>query len=279
MKNKTILLLILFAFFLSSCGKSGNKTVEKLNDEIKNSSIHFSLSPKEIKMLKKSYKDFTDTEKELFNKILKKYDDFKKNNGNLKLIFEKDILRIKQEISNIKNNNDIDFVKESSKNVKLEEKNLDKNSTTYLKDLNLSDGGYIISLTGNGEFSYYNDDKLVIKKEISNNENPKFIRIIKYSNSKVELKGELNANIVKDNINYNSFKFLPMGYFLIGKDIDEGNYEIKLKNDDTNIYLIKNTKENIIEKQDKENLKNIYLKKNFALLITEANYIEINKLK
>ena len=25
----------------------------------------------------------------------------------------------------------------------------------------------------------------------------------------------------------------------IGKDIDEGNYEIKLKNDDTNIYLIK----------------------------------------
>lgn len=276
MKKNNILVLFLILILFSSCTKSGNKTVEKLNDELKNSSIQFSLSAKEIKLLKKSYTDFTDKEKEILDKILQKYNSFKEKNKEIKLNFEKDITRLKQEILNIKNNNDINFINESSKNIKLDIKFLKKDSTINLNDLNLLDGEYIIELTKDGEFSYYDGEKLIIRKEISKNENPKFIRIIKTKNSKIKLSGNLLGKIVKDNIDYNSFKFLPMGIFEIGKDIENGTYSIETKNENTKIYLIKKKKEIIVKK---ESFKNLKLFKGEYLLILDTNYIKLNKLK
>lgn len=277
MKKNNILILFFILFLFSSCTKNGNKTVEKLNDELKNSSIQFSLSPKEIKILKKSYHNFSDKEKEIFDKILQKYNSFKEKNEKIKLNFEKNIKRLKQEILNIKNNNDINFINESSKNIKLDIKFLQKDSTINLNDLNILNGKYIIELTEDGEFSYYEGDKLIIKKEISKDENPKFIRIIKTNNTKIKLKGNLLGKIAKDNIDYNSFNFLPMGIFKIGKDIKPGLYDIETKSKDTKIYIIKKEKEYILEREEKESLKDLKLFKDSYLLILDTNYIKINK--
>lgn len=278
MKKKNFLILFLFVFLLSACGKSGTKSVEKLNDEIKNSSVQFSLSPKEIETLKKSYKEFTDLDKKVFEEILKKYKYFKEKNHDLTLNFENDILRLKQEISNSKNNNDIDFKKESSKNIKLNEIHLSENSTTYLKDLDLSNTGYIVILKGNGGFAYYEGKNSILKQEIASDVNPKYIRILKTDQSKIILEGKLKAELIKDNINYNDFKFMPMGIFVIGKDLDPGNYKVSTKNDDTKIILLNNEKKNSIKIQSKEDLENLELLDGYSIIIKNTNYVQMNKL-
>lgn len=279
MKKGKFLFLLLFVFVLSSCGKSGSKSVEKLNHELKNSSVQFSLSPEEINILRKSYKEFTDEEKNIFSKILKKYDSFKEKNKDVKLNFENDILRIKQEELNVINNNDIDFKKEASKDIKLEEKILKQNSTTDFKDLDISEGSYIVKLTGKGKFTYHDENEIVSTFDVSEENNPKYIRIVVSEKTKLELNGDLNGKIFKDNIKYDHFKILPMGYFIVGKDFKAGNYKIKTKNKDTLVYKIRVDKNKKLEKTEIKDYENVELFENSRLLILGTNYVEIERMK
>ena len=77
--KKRFILILFSIFMLVSCSKTGTKNVDKVNNEIKNSTSQFSLNTEELAVLEKPYRDFSDEDKKVFNKILEKYNKFKEN--------------------------------------------------------------------------------------------------------------------------------------------------------------------------------------------------------
>ena len=120
-KSKKLFFILVCILLLSSCGKSGEKNVDKINNELKNSTNQFSLNSEEISLLEKPYSDFTDDDKKLFDKILVKYNEFK-NNSSEDIAFERKILKKLEEIESFYDKKYINFKNESSKEVKVEEK-------------------------------------------------------------------------------------------------------------------------------------------------------------
>ena len=112
--KKRFILILFSIFMLVSCSKTGTKNVDKVNNEIKNSTSQFSLNTEELAVLEKPYRDFSDEDKKVFNKILEKYNKFKENSSN-DIAFETKILEKLEEIENFYGKKYINFKNESSK--------------------------------------------------------------------------------------------------------------------------------------------------------------------
>lgn len=234
MKNKFFYIIIICSFLLVSCRTSGSKTVDKLNHEIKNSKTQFSLNSNETAILKKSYTELSDDEKDKFEKILVTYTEYKKEYPNVELTFESDIIRLRKEMK-MQKEYIINFKKESSNEIKVEEFSL--NPSTTLQNLKLDEGNYIIQVHGKGNISY-DDTKSNVKYESVDAEDFPFYHRIKFSKDKTStvILENMNGIIFKDNIDYNKLGYLPSGNFDVGEDLKEGKYEFDLP-EESNIVI------------------------------------------
>lgn len=273
--RKKIIFLFLCFFVLTSCSKTGTKNVDKLNNEIKNSSTQFSLTTEEINVLKKSYSEFTDSDKELFNKILEKYNKFKNESSN-DIAFEAKILEKLQEIENFYEKKYINFKNESSIDVKVEEKLLDQNKKKSLNKMDLTNENYLIKLTEKGKFIYSVNNKIILEEVLKENDKPRYVRIKILDNSNVEFKGDIIGIIFKDNIKYNTFKNLPSGIYDIDKDINGGTYRISNTTKDTKIKVMnKNNEITVLKLEDYNEVK---LDTGMKLIISGVDYITLEKI-
>ncbi|MCE3019829.1 hypothetical protein LW893_02570 [Parvimonas micra] len=273
--RKKIIFLFFCFFVLTSCSKTGTKNVDKLNNEIKNSSTQFSLTTEEINVLKKSYSEFTDSDKELFNKILEKYNKFKNESSNDNA-FEAKILEKLQEIENFYEKKYINFKNESSIDVKVEEKLLDQNKKIALNKMDLTNENYLIKLTEKGKFIYSVDNKIILEEVMKENDKPRYVRIKILDNSNVEFNGDIIGIIFKDNIKYNTFKNLPSGIYDIDKDINGGTYRISNTTKDTKIKIMnKNNEITVLKLEDYNEVK---LDSGMKLIISGVDYITLEKI-
>lgn len=273
--RKKIIFLFFCFFVLTSCSKTGTKNVDKLNNEIKNSSTQFSLTTEEINVLKKSYSEFTDSDKELFNKILEKYNKFKNESSNDNA-FEAKILEKLQEIENFYEKKYINFKNESSIDVKVEEKLLDQNKKLALNKMDLTNENYLIKLTEKGKFIYSVDNKIILEEVMKENDKPRYVRIKILDNSNVEFNGDIIGIIFKDNIKYNTFKNLPSGIYDIDKDINGGTYRISNTTKDTKIKIMnKNNEITVLKLEDYNEVK---LDSGMKLIISGVDYITLEKI-
>lgn len=273
--RKKIIFLFFCFFVLTSCSKTGTKNVDKLNNEIKNSSTQFSLTTEEINVLKKSYSEFTDSDKELFNKILEKYNKFKNESSNDNA-FEAKILEKLQEIENFYEKKYINFKNESSIDVKVEEKLLDQNKKLALNKMDLTNENYLIKLTEKGKFIYSVDNKIILEEVMKENDKPRYVRIKILDNSNVEFNGDIIGIIFKDNIKYNTFKNLPSGIYDIDKDINGGTYRISNTTKDTKIKVMnKNNEITVLKLEDYNEVK---LDTGMKLIISSVDYITLQKI-
>ena len=273
--RKKIIFLFFCFFVLTSCSKTGTKNVDKLNNEIKNSSTQFSLTTEEINVLKKSYSEFTDSDKELFNKILEKYNKFKNESSNDNA-FEAKILEKLQEIENFYEKKYINFKNESSIDVKVEEKLLDQNKKLALNKMDLTNENYLIKLTEKGKFIYSVDNKIILEEVMKENDKPRYVRIKILDNSNVEFNGDIIGIIFKDNIKYNTFKNLPSGIYDIDKDINGGTYRISNTTKDTKIKeMNKNNEITVLKLEDYNEVK---LDTGMKLIISSVDYITLEKI-
>ncbi len=273
--RKKIIFLFLCFFVLTSCSKTGTKNVDKLNNEIKNSSTQFSLTTEEINVLKKSYSEFTDSDKELFNKILEKYNKFKNESSN-DIAFEAKILEKLQEIENFYEKKYINFKNESSIDVKVEEKLLDQNKKISLNKMDLTNENYLIKLTEKGKFIYSVNNKIILEEVLKENDKPRYVRIKILDNSNVEFNGDIIGIIFKDNIKYNTFKNLPSGIYDIDKDINGGTYRISNTTKDTKIKIMnKNNEITVLKLEDYNEVK---LDSGMKLIISGVDYITLEKI-
>ena len=273
--RKKIIFLFFCFFVLTSCSKTGTKNVDKLNNEIKNSSTQFSLTTEEINVLKKSYSEFTDSDKELFNKILEKYNKFKNESSNDNA-FEAKILEKLQEIENFYEKKYINFKNESSIDVKVEEKLLDQNKKIALNKMDLTNENYLIKLTEKGKFIYSVDNKNILEEVMKENDKPRYVRIKILDNSNVEFNGDIIGIIFKDNIKYNTFKNLPSGIYDIDKDINGGTYRISNTTKDTKIKIMnKNNEITVLKLEDYNEVK---LDTGMKLIISGVDYITLEKI-
>lgn len=273
--RKKIIFLFFCFFVLTSCSKTGTKNVDKLNNEIKNSSTQFSLTTEEINVLKKSYSEFTDSDKELFNKILEKYNKFKNESSNDNA-FEAKILEKLQEIENFYEKKYINFKNESSIDVKVEEKLLDQNKKIALNKMDLTNENYLIKLTEKGKFIYSVDNKIILDEVMKENDKPRYVRIKILDNSNVEFNGDIIGIIFKDNIKYNTFKNLPSGIYDIDKDINGGTYRISNTTKDTKIKIMnKNNEITVLKLEDYNEVK---LDSGMKLIISGVDYITLEKI-
>ena len=273
--RKKIIFLFFCFFVLTSCSKTGTKNVDKLNNEIKNSSTQFSLTTEEINVLKKSYSEFTDSDKELFNKILEKYNKFKNESSNDNA-FEAKILEKLQEIENFYEKNYINFKNESSIDVKVEEKLLDQNKKIALNKMDLTNENYLIKLTEKGKFIYSVDNKIILEEVMKENDKPRYVRIKILDNSNVEFNGDIIGIIFKDNIKYNTFKNLPSGIYDIDKDINGGTYRISNTTKDTKIKIMNKNNEITVLKLEYYN--EVKLDSGMKLIISGVDYITLEKI-
>lgn len=273
--RKKIIFLFFCFFVLTSCSKTGTKNVDKLNNEIKNSSTQFSLTTEEINVLKKSYSEFTDSDKELFNKILEKYNKFKNESSNDNA-FEAKILEKLQEIEIFYEKKYINFKNESSIDVKVEEKLLDQNKKIALNKMDLTNENYLIKLTEKGKFIYSVDNKIILEEVMKENDKPRYVRIKILDNSNVEFNGDIIGIIFKDNIKYNTFKNLPSGIYDIDKDINGGTYRISNTTKDTKIKVMnKNNEITVLKLEDYNEVK---LDTGMKLIISGVDYITLEKI-
>lgn len=273
--RKKIIFLFFCFFVLTSCSKTGTKNVDKLNNEIKNSSTQFSLTTEEINVLKKSYSEFTDSDKELFNKILEKYNKFKNESSNDNA-FEAKILEKLQEIENFYEKKYINFKNESSIDVKVEEKLLDQNKKIALNKMDLTNENYLIKLTEKGKFIYSVDNKIILEEVMKENDKPRYVRIKILDNSNVEFNGDIIGIIFKDNIKYNTFKNLPSGIYDIDKDINGGTYRISNTTKDTKIKIMNKNNEITVLKLEYYN--EVKLDSGMKLIISGVDYITLEKI-
>ena len=273
--RKKIIFLFFCFFVLTSCSKTGTKNVDKLNNEIKNSSTQFSLTTEEINVLKKSYSEFTDSDKELFNKILEKYNKFKNESSNDNA-FEAKILEKLQEIENFYEKKYINFKNESSIDVKVEEKLLDQNKKIALNKMDLTNENYLIKLTEKGKFIYSVDNKIILEEVMKENDKPRYVRIKILDNSNVEFNGDIIGIIIKDNIKYNTFKNLPSGIYDIDKDINGGTYRISNTTKDTKIKIMNKNNEITVLKLEYYN--EVKLDSGMKLIISGVDYITLEKI-
>lgn len=269
-------ILILFsAFLLTSCSKTGTKNVDKVNNEIKNSTSQFSLNTEELTVLEKPYGDFSDEDKKLFNKILEKYNKFKNESSN-DIAFETKILEKLQEIENFYGKKYINFKNESSIDVKVEEKLLNQNSKTELNKKDFPYDNYLIKLTGKGNFRYIVNNRTICDEVLKENEKPRYIRIKILDNSTVEFNGDIIGIIFKDNIQYNKFKNFPSGIFDVDTDIKQGNYKLSNTTKDTIIKTVsKNNEVKVIKLKESHEIK---LEAGMKFIISGVDYITLENI-
>lgn len=273
--KKRFILILFSIFMLVSCSKTGTKNVDKVNNEIKNSTSQFSLNTEELAVLEKPYRDFSDEDKKVFNKILEKYNKFKENSSN-DIAFETKILEKLEEIENFYGKKYINFKNESSINVKVEEKLLNQNTKTELSKKEFSYDNYLIKLTGKGNFKYSVDKRIICEETLKENEKPRYVRIKILENSNVEFNGNIIGIIFKDNIKYNDFKNLPSGIFSIETDLKQGTYKISNTTKDTIIKTIsKNNEVKILNLQESHEIK---LENEMKLIISGVDYITLEKI-
>ena len=273
--KKRFILILFSIFMLVSCSKTGTKNVDKVNNEIKNSTSQFSLNTEELAVLEKPYRDFSDEDKKVFNKILEKYNKFKENSSN-DIAFETKILEKLEEIENFYGKKYINFKNESSINVKVEEKLLNQNTKTELSKKEFSYDNYLIKLTGKGNFKYSVDKRIICEETLKENEKPRYVRIKILENSNVEFNGNIIAIIFKDNIKYDDFKNLPSGIFSIETDLKQGTYKISNTTKDTIIKTIsKNNEVKILNLQESHEIK---LENEMKLIISGVDYITLEKI-
>lgn len=273
--KKRFILILFSIFMLVSCSKTGTKNVDKVNNEIKNSTSQFSLNTEELAVLEKPYRDFSDEDKKVFNKILEKYNKFKENSSN-DIAFETKILEKLEEIENFYGKKYINFKNESSINVKVEEKLLNQNTKTELSKKEFSYDNYLIKLTGKGNFKYSVDKRIICEETLKENEKPRYVRIKILENSNVEFNGNIIGIIFKDNIKYDDFKNLPSGIFSIDTDLKQGTYKISNTTKDTIIKTIsKNNEVKILNLQESHEIK---LEHEMKLIISGVDYITLEKI-
>ncbi|WBB31567.1 hypothetical protein [Parvimonas micra] len=273
--KKRFILILFSIFMLVSCSKTGTKNVDKVNNEIKNSTSQFSLNTEELAVLEKPYRDFSDEDKKVFNKILEKYNKFKENSSN-DIAFETKILEKLEEIENFYGKKYINFKNESSINVKVEEKLLNQNTKTELSKKEFSYDNYLIKLTGKGNFKYSVDKRIICEETLKENEKPRYVRIKILENSNVEFNGNIIGIIFKDNIKYDDFKNLPSGIFSIDTDLKQGTYKISNTTKDTIIKTIsKNNEVKILNLQESHEIK---LENEMKLIISGVDYITLEKI-
>lgn len=273
--KKRFILILFSIFMLVSCSKTGTKNVDKINNEIKNSTSQFSLNTEELAVLEKPYRDFSDEDKKVFNKILEKYNKFKENSSN-DIAFETKILEKLEEIENFYGKKYINFKNESSINVKVEEKLLNQNTKTELSKKEFSYDNYLIKLTGKGNFKYSVDKRIICEETLKENEKPRYVRIKILENSNVEFNGNIIGIIFKDNIKYDDFKNLPSGIFSIETDLKQGTYKISNTTKDTIIKTIsKNNEVKILNLQESHEIK---LENEMKLIISGVDYITLEKI-
>ena len=274
--KKRFILILFSIFMLVSCSKTGTKNVDKVNNEIKNSTSQFSLNTEELAVLEKPYRDFSDEDKKVFNKILEKYNKFKENSSN-DIAFETKILEKLEEIENFYGKKYINFKNESSINVKVEEKLLNQNTKTELSKKEFSYDNYLIKLTGKGNFKYSVDKRIICEETLKENEKPRYVRIKILENSNVEFNGNIIGIIFKDNIKYDDFKNLPSGIFSIETDLKQGTYKISNTTKDTIIKTIsKNNEVKILNLQESHEIK---LENEMKLIISGVDYITLEKIE
>ena len=273
--KKRFILILFSIFMLVSCSKTGTKNVDKVNNEIKNSTSQFSLNTEELAVLEKPYRDFSDEDKKVFNKILEKYNKFNENSSN-DIAFETKILEKLEEIENFYGKKYINFKNESSINVKVEEKLLNQNTKTELSKKEFSYDNYLIKLTGKGNFKYSVDKRIICEETLKENEKPRYVRIKILENSNVEFNGNIIGIIFKDNIKYDDFKNLPSGIFSIDTDLKQGTYKISNTTKDTIIKTIsKNNEVKILNLQESHEIK---LENEMKLIISGVDYITLEKI-
>ena len=273
--KKRFILILFSIFMLVSCSKTGTKNVDKVNNEIKNSTSQFSLNTEELAVLEKPYRDFSDEDKKVFNKILEKYNKFKENSSN-DIAFETKILEKLEEIENFYGKKYINFKNESSINVKVEEKLLNQNTKTELSKKEFSYDNYLIKLTGKGNFKYSVDKRIICEETLKENEKPRYVRIKILENSNVEFNGNIIGIIFKDNIKYDDLKNLPSGIFSIETDLKQGTYKISNTTKDTIIKTIsKNNEVKILNLQESHEIK---LENEMKLIISGVDYITLEKI-
>ena len=273
--KKRFILILFSIFMLVSCSKTGTKNVDKVNNEIKNSTSQFSLNTEELAVLEKPYRDFSDEDKKVFNKILEKYNKFKENSSN-DIAFETKILEKLEEIENFYGKKYINFKNESSINVKVEEKLLNQNTKTELSKKEFSYDNYLIKLTGKGNFKYSVDKRIICEETLKENEKPRYVRIKILENSNVEFNGNIIGIIFKDNIKYDNFKNLPSGIFSVETDLKQGTYKISNTTKDTIIKTIsKNNEVKILNLQESHEIK---LENEMKLIISGVDYITLEKI-
>lgn len=273
--KKRFILILFSIFMLVSCSKTGTKNVDKVNNEIKNSTSQFSLNTEELAVLEKPYRDFSDEDKKVFNKILEKYNKFKENSSN-DIAFETKILEKLEEIENFYGKKYINFKNESSINVKVEERLLNQNTKTELSKKEFSYDNYLIKLTGKGNFKYSVDKRIICEETLKENEKPRYVRIKILENSNVEFNGNIIGIIFKDNIKYDDFKNLPSGIFSIETDLKQGTYKISNTTKDTIIKTIsKNNEVKILNLQESHEIK---LENEMKLIISGVDYITLEKI-
>ena len=273
--KKRFILILFSIFMLVSCSKTGTKNVDKVNNEIKNSTSQFSLNTEELAVLEKPYRDFSDEDKKVFNKILEKYNKFKENSSN-DIAFETKILEKLEEIENFYGKKYINFKNESSINVKIEEKLLNQNTKTELSKKEFSYDNYLIKLTGKGNFKYSVDKRIICEETLKENEKPRYVRIKILENSNVEFNGNIIGIIFKDNIKYDDFKNLPSGIFSVETDLKQGTYKISNTTKDTIIKTIsKNNEVKILNLQESHEIK---LENEMKLIISGVDYITLEKI-
>lgn len=273
--KKRFILILFSIFMLVSCSKTGTKNVDKVNNEIKNSTSQFSLNTEELAVLEKPYRDFSEEDKKVFNKILEKYNKFKENSSN-DIAFETKILEKLEEIENFYGKKYINFKNESSINVKVEEKLLNQNTKTELSKKEFSYDNYLIKLTGKGNFKYSVDKRIICEETLKENEKPRYVRIKILENSNVEFNGNIIGIIFKDNIKYDDFKNLPSGIFSIETDLKQGTYKISNTTKDTIIKTIsKNNEVKILNLQESHEIK---LENEMKLIISGVDYITLEKI-
>lgn len=273
--KKRFILILFSIFMLVSCSKTGTKNVDKVNNEIKNSTSQFSLNTEELAVLEKPYRDFSDEDKKVFNKILEKYNKFKENSSN-DIAFETKILEKLEEIENFYGKKYINFKNESSINVKVEEKLLNQNTKTELSKKEFSYDNYLIKLIGKGNFKYSVDKRIICEETLKENEKPRYVRIKILENSNVEFNGNIIGIIFKDNIKYDDFKNLPSGIFSVETDLKQGTYKISNTTKDTIIKTIsKNNEVKILNLQESHEIK---LENEMKLIISGVDYITLEKI-
>ena len=273
--KKKFVLILLSIFILTSCSKTGTKNVDKIDNEIKNSSSQFSLTTEEISILEKPYGEFSDDDKKIFNKILEKYNKFK-NDSSKDIAFERKILEKLEEIENFYGKKYINFKNESSNDVKVEEKLLKQNTKIDLNKKEFSYKNYLIKLTGKGNFKYSVDNKIVCEETLKENEKPRYIRIKIIDNSSIEFNGNVIGIIFKDNIKYDTFQNFPSGIFDVDSDIKAGNYKISNTTKDTIIKTVSIKNEiKIVNLQESHEIK---LETGMKLIISGVDYITLEKI-